>query len=175
MKQCQTKTLQFVKGQTSDCFFGRGNFEFFALLNERAHDVCLSSSSDFVTHICPHFCLFFIPQRVLGHNRRTPWRFLIENAHVKIAVHSHGSSSRYWSCGHHKHIGHCPTVFALVAQRSSLLDTESVLFVNDYHTKAMKLHRLLNESVGTNRNVNTSVGKSRKYIAAPLGRHAARQ
>ena len=50
-----------------------------------------------------------------------------------------------------------------------------MLFVDDDDTKTMKLHRLLNESVGANRNVNTSVGKARKYIAAPLGRHTARQ
>ena len=50
-----------------------------------------------------------------------------------------------------------------------------MLFVDDDDTKTMKLHRLLNKSMSTDRDIDAAVGKARKYIAAPLRRHTARQ
>ena len=66
-------------------------------------------------------------------------------------------------------------LLCIIAQPRTLFNTKPMLFVNDYDTKALEIHRILNQRVGSNRNVNRTISNSGQNVATLLPRYFVRE
>ena len=164
MQQAEPQPLQLEMREPLEGLLRAGHFELFALVDQRAHDVGLAALTHLVAHSGPRR-LFH--QRTIGpvrDDRGAAGWHLVEHAHVEIAVHRHRRGTRDRRGRHHQHVGHEIAV-ALGAQRGALLDAEAMLFVDHDDAEAVERHRVLDERVRADRDVDRAIGETGEHVA----------
>ena len=130
MEQPESQVRQFGCLERSEGVLGGPNVERLGFVDQRAHDIDLPAGANLGANDTPDPILGGVITGPLGDDRcPARWEF-IEHRHVKIAVDRHRRSSRDRRGGHDQDIGSGDGV-TLLSQRSPLLDTETVLLVDD--------------------------------------------
>ena len=111
-------------------------------------------------------------ENMLSDNGFTTWRQLVNDADVEVTIEGHGQCSGNRRSRHHKDMWR---VRALAPQLSALSHTKAVLLINDDHAEAGKLHGVLNDGMGTNKDVDGTIEKTVENLLTTLAFDDTRQ
>ena len=129
-------------------------------LDQRAHHVGLVARRHLVAHPLPRFRLLQRPRAQSGGDRSPAGRQLVEHRRVEVAVDGHGRRARNRRGRHHQDVGH-HLARTLFPQGGPLLDAETVLLVDDDAPERPERHRLGQQGVGADEDVDGPLGQSR--------------
>ena len=142
-----------------------------ALLDERKHDVNLSSLVDLLSDAVVETGRLVVIL-VQGDDGLAARRQFVDDAHVEVAIDGHGQCARYGRGGHDEYVWR---FLALGPQFGALGHTKSVLLVDHRHAEAPKLHVVLNDGVRAHQDVDRPIGQSFEHLLAAFALHDARQ
>ena len=110
--------------------------------DQRTYPVDLLARTAAFAHQLDHLLAPAVGKQ-LGYHRAAPRRQLINHRHIEIGVIAHGQRARDRRGTHHQLMG----LAALLAQRQTLSDAETVLLIDDGKPEIGKLHLLLKQRV----------------------------
>ena len=105
-----------------------------------------------------------------GLHRLAAGRQLVDDRHVQIAVHQQRQRARDGRRTHDERV----RLLALAHERGALLDAEAVLLVRDDKTETEKRHRVADERVRADDDIEQAAGERLLYLALLPGGHCAR-
>ena len=85
-----------------------------------------------------------------------PYWILIENRYILISIECECERPWDWSCRHIQSVGNDFRLAAIFFQYFSLLDSESMLLVDDDESEIRELDRILDKRMGTENNIRIS-------------------
>ena len=106
-----------------------------------------------------------------GLHRLAAGRQLVDDRHVQIAVHQQRQCARDGRRAHDERV----RLLALAHKRGALLDAEAVLLVRDDETETEKRHRVADERVRADDDVEQTAGERLFYFTLLPRGHCARQ
>ena len=123
-----------------------------ALLNKRTDDISLSALIKVFSDISES-SRSQLARDIVGFNRLSAGRKLIEHGNIKVTVKHKRKRSRNGRCRHNE----CVRITALFAQSRPVLYSETVLFVCYNQSERTKFHIVLNESVSADYQIGFTV------------------
>ena len=106
-----------------------------------------------------------------GLHRLPSGRQLVDDRHVQVPVHQQRQCARNGRCAHDERV----RLLTLAHECGALLDAEAVLLVRDDEAEAEKRHRVADERVRADDDVEQTAGERFFYLAFLPRGHCARQ
>ena len=174
MQQGHLQPVELARGEVFVGFGSRARFDLVAGIDQRTHHICLTTGCHLGADVVPHGRLLHFTGSPFGDDGSSSRGQLVEDADVEVAVDGHGSGAWNWRCGHDQHVGFF-VALRLGFEHRSLFDTESVLLVDDDHAQVKEVHRLLDESVGADEDVDLARQRLGEDPFAVRGGHTVGQ